>query len=140
MSCTNLVDMCRFAHFNFTDFKIMMRDQTVNDALESIFDWNYSSVANLIVNELFYCFFLAWCLSGSYVFSTLPFDYLQNHMRSPIFEIFSQMRNQIGPDVDFELPDWLIKPKPINYTFIKRSIHQIKFQIVVGLNFCFNLI
>ncbi|OMO66650.1 hypothetical protein CCACVL1_21036 [Corchorus capsularis] len=39
---------------------------------------------------------------------------------------FSKLLKQIGNPVDFELPDWFNKSKPIPYTFIKRNIYLTK--------------
>ena len=41
-----------------------------------------------------------------------------NHVRN----LFNNLLKQIGNPVDFELPDWFNKWKPMPYTFIRRSI------------------
>lgn len=46
----------------------------------------------------------------------------QNSERSHIGNVFNKLLKQIGNPVDFELPDWFNKWKPMPYTFIKRSI------------------
>nr|XP_011466732.1 PREDICTED: histone-lysine N-methyltransferase ASHH3-like isoform X3 [Fragaria vesca subsp. vesca] len=46
--------------------------------------------------------------------------------RSHIGNVFNKLLKQIGSPVDFELPDWLNKWKPMNYTFIKRNIYLTK--------------
>ncbi|XP_061989281.1 histone-lysine N-methyltransferase ASHH3 isoform X2 [Rosa rugosa] len=46
--------------------------------------------------------------------------------RSHIGNVFNKLLKQIGSPVDFELPDWFSKWKPMNYTFIKRNIYLTK--------------
>ncbi|XP_004288600.1 PREDICTED: histone-lysine N-methyltransferase ASHH3-like [Fragaria vesca subsp. vesca] len=46
--------------------------------------------------------------------------------RSHFGNVFNKLLKQIGSPVDFELPDWFNKWKPMNYTFIKRNIYLTK--------------
>ncbi|RXH74183.1 hypothetical protein DVH24_028904 [Malus domestica] len=49
-----------------------------------------------------------------------------NSERSHIGNVFNKLLKQIGNPVDFELPDWFNKWKPMPYTFIKRNIYHTK--------------
>lgn len=50
----------------------------------------------------------------------------KNSERSHIGNVFNKLLKQIGNPVDFELPDWFNKWKPMPYTFIKRNIYHTK--------------
>lgn len=50
----------------------------------------------------------------------------KNSERSHIGNVFNKLLKQIGNPVDFELPDWFNKWKPMPYTFIKRNIYLTK--------------
>ncbi|KAK1356392.1 Histone-lysine N-methyltransferase ASHH3 [Heracleum sosnowskyi] len=41
-------------------------------------------------------------------------------------DIFDKLLDKIPASVDFELPDWLKKPKPMHYSYIKRNIYRTK--------------
>ncbi|KAL9437399.1 hypothetical protein AB3S75_023288 [Citrus x aurantiifolia] len=50
----------------------------------------------------------------------------KNSDNSRIGHAFNKLLKQIGNPVEFELPDWFIKPKAIPYVFIKRNIYLTK--------------
>ncbi|KAH9782416.1 Histone-lysine N-methyltransferase ASHH3 [Citrus sinensis] len=50
----------------------------------------------------------------------------KNSDNSQIGHAFNKLLKQIGNPVEFELPDWFIKPKAIPYVFIKRNIYLTK--------------
>ncbi|KAH9726431.1 Histone-lysine N-methyltransferase ASHH3 [Citrus sinensis] len=50
----------------------------------------------------------------------------ENSDNSRIGHAFNKLLKQIGNPVEFELPDWFIKPKAIPYVFIKRNIYLTK--------------
>ncbi|KAA0060212.1 histone-lysine N-methyltransferase ASHH3 [Cucumis melo var. makuwa] len=45
---------------------------------------------------------------------------------SGIGNVFHKLMRQIGNPVDFELPDWFSKWKPMPYTFIRRNVYLTK--------------
>ncbi|KAH7573407.1 hypothetical protein JRO89_XS03G0143500 [Xanthoceras sorbifolium] len=49
-----------------------------------------------------------------------------NFDNSHIGLTFNKLLKQVGNPVEFELPDWFIKWKPMPYTFIKRNIYLTK--------------
>ncbi|KAL5782039.1 hypothetical protein ACOSP7_007068 [Xanthoceras sorbifolium] len=50
----------------------------------------------------------------------------KNFDNSHIGLTFNKLLKQVGNPVEFELPDWFIKWKPMPYTFIKRNIYLTK--------------
>ncbi|XP_022969811.1 histone-lysine N-methyltransferase ASHH3 isoform X1 [Cucurbita maxima] len=50
----------------------------------------------------------------------------KNSECSRIGNVFHKLMRQIGNPVDFELPDWFSKWKPLPYTFIRRNVYLTK--------------
>ncbi|XP_022155984.1 histone-lysine N-methyltransferase ASHH3 isoform X4 [Momordica charantia] len=51
---------------------------------------------------------------------------VRNSECSRIGNVFHKLMRQIGNPVDFELPDWFNKWKPMPYTFIRRNVYLTK--------------
>ena len=78
---------------------------------KSVFTRNILMVKNedngvVVITALAFC-----CLT----FNQTP---KHNHVKN----LFNNLLKQIGNHVDFKLPDWFNKWKPMPYTFIRRSI------------------
>ncbi|KAE9617237.1 hypothetical protein Lal_00034287 [Lupinus albus] len=50
----------------------------------------------------------------------------ENSDQTRIGSAFDKLVKQLGEPVDFELPEWFAKSKPMKYTFIKRNIYRTK--------------
>ncbi|XP_019453902.1 PREDICTED: histone-lysine N-methyltransferase ASHH3-like [Lupinus angustifolius] len=50
----------------------------------------------------------------------------KNSEQTRIRSAFDKLAKQLGKPVDFELPEWFTKSKPMQYTFIKRNIYLTK--------------
>lgn len=72
---------------------------------------------------------LFYCLKTKSSSHSCCFPFDQNSECSRIGNVFHKLMRQIGNPVDFELPDWFSKWKPMPYTFIRRSILYYFFLI-----------
>ncbi|XP_068502984.1 histone-lysine N-methyltransferase ASHH3 isoform X4 [Phaseolus vulgaris] len=50
----------------------------------------------------------------------------KNSEQTPFGSVFNKLVKELGEPVDFELPDWFNKSKPMQYTYIKRNIYLTK--------------
>ncbi|KAE9592640.1 putative histone-lysine N-methyltransferase chromatin remodeling SET family [Lupinus albus] len=50
----------------------------------------------------------------------------KNSEQTRIGSAFDKLAKQLGKPVEFELPEWFTKSKPMQYTFIKRNIYLTK--------------
>lgn len=99
------------------------------------------SLDSSIIRKLF-CSFLYPLLYYMYVFLSHQFPSIctQKSKHEGFGDIFDKLRDQIPAPVDFELPDWLKKSKPMHYSYIKRSILQYFLRSTVHFCGCFPIL